>query len=670
MKFSINGFKFNHPFFVVQGVQYSVILGHDFITRHRLDVMYSRNILQGETRGGRTVTVAQLCSDRRPQHSNAAHSPARACNSQQLEASTDHGRAPSHAQCVLCAAPQGQRLSEPAGADAAMSCQQGSLEYHQGAARPGPPRISSRPDTQQSAALSGTSADDNWITVVDYPSEPSPPPSPTPLQPQVRVTIPPYSKVFVPVRRPVQTSPRRFLLLTPNNTRNIRIEECLVSRNQSILPVSNVGNHPVTLEQNSILGWLSSDYDSFPEAPLPLDVCSVSCQGSNDALQTRTKPPASTDNQEMTPKHIVFDIDPALSPDDISTLERPLRQFAHCFVSSESEVGLLRKVPYARLSVTDDRVIRTPTYKLAPAELKFLKDQMQGLEDGGLISRTNSPYRNPTMVIRKSDGTYKAVWDFRKLNKLLRDQPYDALPMESLLEKAHGFKFFAVIDLKLAYLQCPLQPESRRYTAFQVPGVGTFEFNGIPIGTKTAPALFQYTMEHIFGELREKYPVISYFDDNLLCANSIKDLAVILHDFLALVDRHGVSLSAKKCSFGYRKCKFLGLQLQDGKVTLPDSRLDKIRQLEQPPDFKTHQSVCGVFNNLRRFVPLYGDIAAPLTSILGKPKDFVWTSVQQKSFDTIKSILLENLPLYNFDPQYPTFLYTDASHLCAGTALF
>ncbi|KAJ1524474.1 hypothetical protein ONE63_010970 [Megalurothrips usitatus] len=353
-----------------------------------------------------------------------------------------------------------------------------------------------------------------------------------------------------------------------------------------------------------------------------------------------------------------------------SLLQHILRRYSHCFVTSESEVGLLKNVPLSKLRLTEDRIIRTPPYKLAPAELDFLKTQMKGLEEGGLIARTTSLFRNPIIVIRKSDNSYKAVWDFRKLNKLLENQPYDALPMDALLEKVHGYRYYAVLDLKLAYLQCPLDKQSRQFTAFQIPGLGTYEFQGIPIGTKTAPALFQCIMDYIFGELREKYPILTYFDDNLICANSIPELAKILKEFLSLVDKYGISLSALKCSFGYSKCKFLGYELQDGKISLPESRLKKIRQLQPPTDYKTLQSVCGFFNHLRRFVPHYSDIAAPILVLLGRPREFTWLKEHQKAFEYLKTVLSANLPLYSYDPALPTFLYTDASHQSAGAALF
>ncbi|KAJ1526521.1 hypothetical protein ONE63_008109 [Megalurothrips usitatus] len=403
-----------------------------------------------------------------------------------------------------------------------------------------------------------------------------------------------------------------------------------------------------------VLGWLSDDCD-FPVGPSgSASVCSIS---------PATSPPSCGHKpRHNAPPDFNLDINPELPASDRQKLQDVLDKFRHCFVTSENQVGLLEDVPESKLHVSDDRIIRTPPFKLAPAELEFLKEQMKGLEEGGLISRTNSSYRNPIIVI--------PVWDFRKLNRLLQDQPYDAIPMESLLEKVHGFKYFAVLGLKLAYLQCPLDQASRQYTAFQVPGIGTFHFNGIPIGTKTAPVLFQYVMEYIFGQLREKFPILSYFDDNLCCANSIDDLTEILSEFLSLADKHGISLSAKKCSFGYNQVKFPGFQFENGKVTLPESRLEKLRQLQPPSDYKALQSICGVLNHLRRFIPSYGNIAAPIVSLLSKPREFAWEKEQQEAFDRIKSVLLKNLPLYSFHPDYHTFLYTDASHQSAGAALF
>ena len=670
LNFTIGNFSFRHPFFVVRGLQFDTILGLDFFRRFRLDLMYSCNEIQGSY-DGKKVTIAKICNDNN-RNADRLHAiapgrlspPPTACSCKQTQ---PEGQAcPGRQQAS--SAPAAERHQQPASAS---SSTEPPADSTADAVHP------SSTDIHQSAALSSPTEEDiAWIQLVDFPAD-DPPSDQLPVYCKVQYTIPPHSKMFLPVSMPVVTFTSRFLHFSPNEklrVHHVHLDECVVSRNQKVLPITNASPYPAHIETNMILGWLSTDCESLPHSADPLEICSIVC--SDSAPQDQEKPvtaPADSTAPALAdtaPSDFNFDINPALDPENRRLLELVLKKFRHCFVTEENEVNLLKDVPTSELQLTDSRFIRTPPYKLSPAELKFLTKQLQGLEEGGLISRSTSHYRNPIIVIRKSDGSFKAVWDFRKLNKILKDQPYDALPMESLLEKVHGYKYFAVLDLKLAYMQCPLDSSSRQYTAFQVPGVGTFEFNGIPIGTKTAPALFQYIMEYIFGPLREKFPVLTYFDDNLCCANSIKDLIHILHEFLSLVDKHGISLSAKKCSFGYSKVKFLGYDFENGEITLPDSRLEKIRQLQPPKDYKTVQSVNGVFNQLRRFVPNYGNIAAPIISLLAKRKDFSWTEEHQAAFDQIKTILLKNLPLHSFHPDYPTYLYTDASHQCAGAALF
>lgn len=78
-------------------------------------------------------------------------------------------------------------------------------------------------------------------------------------------------------------------------------------------------------------------------------------------------------------------------------------------------------------------------------------------------------------------------------------------------------------------------------------------------------------------------------------------------------------------------------------MTLPESRLEKIQQLQPPSDFKVLQSVAGTLNFLRHFVPRYSDVAAPIISLLKSPDNFVWGEEQQKAFDLLKTILLKNL---------------------------
>lgn len=619
--------------------------------------MYSCNQIQG-TLDGERVSVADICFD---YNSTTTPTP--------LAVALPR-RTPARARpATRKADPLNQQLSQLDGTTAQSALATGHPVERQPTSR----------DHHESAAPSSTTAD-SWINqlsaLTDFPED-DPAPH-LPVYVAERTTVPPHCRKFLLIALPRTDFLSKNLLFSPNEKlyrRHLIVQEGVFTRNQKLLPVTNNSPYPVNVEVNMILGWLSLDCECISDCHESYDICNMLASAPQ---QTTSQPPPKSVAPAASPvkgpssdtPDLPFDINPDLPQDDQRLLRLVLKRFQHCFVTAEKEVGLLRDVPGSKLRLNEERLIRTPPYKLSPAELNFLKEQLQGLEEGGLVTRSKSLYRNPIIVTRKSDGQFKAVWDFRKLNKLLANEPYDALPMESLLEKAHGYEYFGVLDLKLAYLQCPLDAASRKFTAFQIPGIGTFEFNGIPIGVKTAPALFQYIMDYIFSELRDKFPVISYFDDNLLCAHSVKELAYLLHCFLSLVDKHSISLSAKKCSFGYQQCKFLGYVLKDGQITQPDSRLQKIRDLQPPSDYKTVMSVCGVFNQLRRFVPNYADIASPITSLQKKSLEFHWGPLQEAAFAKIKNILLKNLPLYGYNPNYPTYLYVDASHQAAGASLF
>ena len=62
-------------------------------------------------------------------------------------------------------------------------------------------------------------------------------------------------------------------------------------------------------------------------------------------------------------------------------------------------------------------ISRTP-YRMAPAELKELKDQLQELLKEGFIQPSVSPWGAPVLFVKKKDGTLRMYVDYRGLNQV------------------------------------------------------------------------------------------------------------------------------------------------------------------------------------------------------------------------------------------------------------
>lgn len=94
------------------------------------------------------------------------------------------------------------------------------------------------------------------------------------------------------------------------------------------------------------------------------------------------------------------------------------------------------------------------------------------------------------MLVLKKDGTIRFCIDFRKLNSQSKFDAYPTPRLGDLIERVGRAQYISTLDLCKGYLQVPLAPEARQYTAFRTPQ-GLFQFMVMPFGLQGAPAAFQ-----------------------------------------------------------------------------------------------------------------------------------------------------------------------------------
>jgi hypothetical protein len=141
--------------------------------------------------------------------------------------------------------------------------------------------------------------------------------------------------------------------------------------------------------------------------------------------------------------------------------------------------------------------------------------------------------------------------------------------------------------------------------------------------------------------------------------------------FLKQIRLHNVTLNLKKCVFGKSEVKFIGHLIGSGKKMMNPDRIDSLINLKNPETKKQVKQVLGFLGFYRQFICNFAEIAKPLTDLTSKqtPENIVWTEDHQKSFDSLKEIVLSNVILYMFEVGKPFNLYCDSSDFAVGAVL-
>ena len=83
----------------------------------------------------------------------------------------------------------------------------------------------------------------------------------------------------------------------------------------------------------------------------------------------------------------------------------------------------------------DTQCISIPPSRMAPAELKELKDQLKDLLDKGFIRPSISPWGTPILFIHKKDGSLRMCIDCRQLNKVTIKNKYSLSRIDDLFDQ-------------------------------------------------------------------------------------------------------------------------------------------------------------------------------------------------------------------------------------------
>ncbi|KAD4385967.1 hypothetical protein E3N88_26136 [Mikania micrantha] len=333
------------------------------------------------------------------------------------------------------------------------------------------------------------------------------------------------------------------------------------------------------------------------------------------------------------------------SENELSMSDHPIVcEFPDVFPEKLPGVSPDREVEFTIDLVPGAEPISKAPYRMAPTELKELKEQLEELLDLGFIRPSVSPWGAPVLFVKKKDGTMRLCIDYRELNKITIRNRYPLPRIDDLFDQLQGAKCFSKIDLRSGYHQLKIKDSDISKSAFRT-RYGHYEFVVMPFELTNAPAVFMDLMNRVFHDFLDKF-VIVFIDDILVYSKSKKEHEEHLRAVLEILRQKKLYAKFSKCDFWLDKVAFLG------HVISAEGIMMDLKQVEAITKWPTPTS-----------------IVLPLTQLLRKGVKYSWNDEREKSFQELKKRLV-SAPILSLPSGTGGYqIYSDASKKGLGCVL-
>ena len=345
-------------------------------------------------------------------------------------------------------------------------------------------------------------------------------------------------------------------------------------------------------------------------------------------------------------------------------LKELLHKYRHVF---SEELGTYKGTEIT-IHVKPNTKPRFFKHRSVPYILKSkIETELQRLQSLGIITPVkSSDWAAPIVPVTKPDGSVRICGDYKlTINQAAHVESYPLPKIEDLLSPLAGGVAFTKLDLAQAYLQLPLSDSSKQYVTINT-HKGLFEFNRVPFGITSAPAIFQRCMDTLF---QGSNGVIVYLDDILVTGKTIEEHLQNLEVVLSKLSEVGLKLKQQKCIFLAPEVEYLGYTITKEGIKLSASKVQAIQEAKTPTCLTELRAFLGMLNYYAKFLPNLSTLLAPLYKLLQKNTTWQWNTAQQNAFKQAKELFQQNSLLIHFDDSKPIILACDASPYGIGAVL-
>ncbi|XP_064469193.1 uncharacterized protein K02A2.6-like [Ornithodoros turicata] len=288
-------------------------------------------------------------------------------------------------------------------------------------------------------------------------------------------------------------------------------------------------------------------------------------------------------------------------------------------------------------------------------------------KNGVLTPVDYSDWATPIVVVPKPNGAVRVCGDFSvSINPQLDITQYPLPRPEELFAKLNGGQKFSKLDLSEAYLQMELDEEAKKLLVINT-HKGLFQFNRMPFGIASAPAIFQRTMEQVTAGIDH---VACYVDDIIVTGCDDDEHNKNLEAVFKRLKEYGFVLKEEKCAFLKDEVEYLGQVVSAKGFFLSQKKVSAVLNMPEPTNVSELRAFLGMVQHYSKFIPGLADLSSPLNKLLRKNTPWCWSEDCVDAFDGLKQKLTSIDALTHFDPRKPIYLAADASSEGVGAVIY
>jgi len=343
-----------------------------------------------------------------------------------------------------------------------------------------------------------------------------------------------------------------------------------------------------------------------------------------------------------------------------------LVEYQDVFAAPGGQLGHTNLVQH-KIDVGDNSPIKQRPRRVPLGKKQVCDEELDRLEDEGIIEPSNSPWSSPVVLVTKKDGSVRFCVDYRKLNEITVKDAYPIPKIEDCIDTLSGSKWFCTLDLLSGYHQVEMDEADKEKTAFSTHR-GHHQFTRMSFGLTNAPATFERLMDLVLKGLNWEQCLV-YLDDVVVFGNSFEETMVNLRLVLERFREANLKIKPPKCALFQREVLYLGHIISENGVACDPSKIEAVTKWPVPKTVKDVRSFLGFAGYYRRFVEDFAGKAAPLHDLTRIDAEWVWTPACQAGFESLKSALT-TAPVLGYPRDEGTFvLDTDASLYGVGAVL-